>query len=98
MAVQDIKVKRNELLPQFYTSHFDEVLCDLGHTLLTFVDREIRPVHELLVDLEYHRCVEFDGMLGQLGASSPARVLSSNYLKEGSSPTSWRVYARVRSF
>jgi len=44
--------KKNELLPQFYASHFDEVLGDLGHALLAFVNREIRPVQELLVDLE----------------------------------------------
>lgn len=44
--------QRNALLPQLYASHFDEVLRDLGHALLTFVDREIRPVREFLVDLE----------------------------------------------
>lgn len=39
------------LLPQLHTPHFDEVLRDLRHPLLAFVDREVRPVDELSVDL-----------------------------------------------
>jgi hypothetical protein len=33
-------------------THSDQVLCDLGHTLLAFVDSEIRPINELFIDLE----------------------------------------------
>lgn len=39
------------LLPQLHAPHFDEVLRDLRHPLLAFVDHKVRPVDELGVDL-----------------------------------------------
>ena len=39
------------LLSELKPAHFDEVLCDLRNTLLALVDREARPVNELLVNL-----------------------------------------------
>ena len=39
------------LLAKLQTAHFYEVLGDFGDTLLAFVNREVRPICELLVYL-----------------------------------------------
>ena len=42
---------RDERFPGPQFPQLDEVLCDLGDALLAFMDREVRPILELLVDL-----------------------------------------------
>ena len=65
---------RNERFPRPQFPQLDEVLSDLGDALLAFMDREIRPILELLVDLlERGRIVggQLDflpEMLGRVGA------------------------------
>ena len=54
-------------MPEGETAHFDEVLSDLRDALLAFVDRDVGPVDELLVNLRSGRrlriCHE-DTMIG----------------------------------
>ena len=44
-------MRHDVLLAKLKPAHFDEVLRDLRNTLLALVDREARPVNELLVNL-----------------------------------------------
>jgi hypothetical protein len=41
----------NALLGKLQTSHFDEVLCNLGDPLLALVNHEVRPIEKLIVNL-----------------------------------------------
>lgn len=45
------RIERNALLTESKAPHLNEVLRDFRHPLLAFVDREVRPVDELLVNL-----------------------------------------------
>jgi hypothetical protein len=40
-----------ELLPEFYSSHFDKILSNFSDALLAFVDRKVGPVYQLIIDL-----------------------------------------------
>jgi len=46
------KMDRYALRVELRAAHSDEVLRDLGHALLALVDREIRPINQLFVDLQ----------------------------------------------
>lgn len=41
----------NILLSEFHAPHLDEILGDFGYPLLAFMDRKIRPIDQLFVDL-----------------------------------------------
>jgi hypothetical protein len=41
----------NALLPEPKSSHLDKVLRDLSHTLLAFMNHEVRPVYQFRVNL-----------------------------------------------
>ena len=40
------------MLPEGEAAHFDEVLSDLRHALLAFVDREVGPILQFFVYLD----------------------------------------------
>lgn len=41
-------------MAELYAAHFDEVLGDFGDSLLAFVDSEIWPMDEFVVDLQFN--------------------------------------------
>lgn len=48
----DTRIVRDVLFAQLQPPHFDEILRYFRYALLAFVDREVGPMNEFIVDLD----------------------------------------------